>query len=136
MRWFLLVASILSLITSVVFLFLFPLPHSPDMPCDPTWQEVGPDILSKLYDDMEEELWQKEGDSRSKLLTSVSNVVGSLGYDMSTFYMSMAPYWNTLITIINIFCFLMILIFLLLSSAYFSPRRGLPRKLKFGGILI
>ena len=90
MRWFLMAASLISLFTSILFLSLFSFPHFPDMPVIPSWQEVGQDILSNFYD-THNEPWQEE-DSSSKLLTSVTSVVGSLGYDRATFYLTLAPY--------------------------------------------
>ena len=109
----LMAASLISLFTSILFLSLFSFPHSPDMPVIPSWQEVGPDILSNFYD-THNEPWQEE-DSSSKLLTSVASVVESLGYDRAIFYLPMAPYWNTLIITLNVFCLSMILTSIVMS---------------------
>ena len=77
MRWFLMAAFLISLFTSILFLSLF---SSPDMPVIPSWQVVGPDILSNFYD-THNEPWQEE-DSSSKLLTSVASVVFCLSMIM------------------------------------------------------
>ena len=83
------------------------------LPQLPSWQEVGSDILSNFYDTHNKH-WQEE-DSSSKLLTSVASVLGSLGYDRATFYLTLAPYWNTLIITLNVFCLSMILTSIVMS---------------------
>ena len=92
MRWFLVVASLTSIITSILFLTLFSIPHSPDILEDETWhawQKIGPNIISKLYDFNRSN--HQEEDMRTELLMSVSSLVGSLGYDKATFYLTMSP---------------------------------------------
>ena len=46
---------------------------------------------------------------RTVLLMSVSSLVGSLGYDKATFYLTMSPYWNTMLTFTSLFSLLMML---------------------------
>ena len=107
MRWFLMGASLISFITSILFLSLFSLPHSPEMPVVDTWQEIGPDIISNLYDINNNTL--EDEDLSTELLLAVSSMVGSLGYDKATFYLTMSPYWNTILTTISLFSMLMML---------------------------
>ena len=106
-RWFLMVASLISSVTSILFLSLFSLPHSPEMPVVDPWQQIGPDIISKLYDIKNNTL--EEEDRSSELLLSVSSMVGSLGYDKAIFYLTMYPYWTTILTTISLFSMLMVL---------------------------
>jgi len=113
LRWFLVIAALISLITSIGFLSVFSIPHSPDLPEVPSWQNIGPQIISALYDneddiaviDFQED---QEGDSL-QLLLSVSTMIGSLGYEKATFYMAIAPYWNILLSLTSLFTLSMIL---------------------------
>ena len=106
-RWFLMVASLISFITSILFLSLFSLPHAKDMPVVDPWQEIGPEIISNLYDINNNTL--EDEDLSTELLLAVSSLVGSLGYDKATFYLTMSPYWNTILTTISLFSMLMVL---------------------------
>ena len=93
------VASLISFFTSLLFLSLLPSPL-PSNSCSGL-QEIGPDIISNLYDINNNTLEKEE--RSTELLLAVSSMVGSLGYDKATFYLTMSPYWNTILTTISLF---------------------------------
>ena len=110
LKWPLVFAAFISLITSIGFLSLFSFPHSPDMPDVQSWQKVGAEIIAAVHD-MEDDINDifGEEDDALQLLLSTSNMVGSLGYERATFYMTLAPYWNIMLTITSLFSLSMIL---------------------------
>ena len=105
LRIWLVFASLISLSVSLSYLFLFSLPHSSWMPVVPDWQEVGPKLLSQLHKDTD---WQPD-DGRFLLLISITNLVGSIGYDRSSFYLLVAPYWTTLLATTSIYSLFMVM---------------------------
>ena len=99
-RSFLVFASSLSLITSIFFLCIFPLPNSLDAASE-YWRSVGPGMISFISG--------VENDDKTELLISISTLVGSLGYDSNTFFLTISPYWNILLAILAIFSILLII---------------------------
>ena len=88
------------LISSLIFLF-FSLPHASWMPTVHDWQEVAPKILSQLHDDMD---WPNDMDKDNLiLLISITNFIGSMGYDRSTFYAVFSPNWTVFLAITSIY---------------------------------
>ena len=106
LRIWLLFVSMISFLTSILYLFFFTLPHASWMPAVPDWQELAPKFLSQLHMDMD---WLPDDGDIMLLLISITNFVGSLGYDRSTFYTMLSPYWSTLLTITSIYSLLMVL---------------------------
>ena len=105
LRMWLVLASLISFLVSVLYLFLFTLPHAYWMPAVPNWQELSSKFLSQLHKDTD---W-KPDDENLLLLVSVTNLVGSIGYDKFTFYTKMSPYWSTVLTTTSIFSMVMVL---------------------------
>ena len=125
MQWFLIIASLISCVSSIIFLSLFSFPHSPEIPVVESWQRIGPEIISNLY--TINDIGTLDEDMSLELLLSVSSMIGSLGYDKATFYMAMSPYWNTMIIVFSLFALLMVLssmvmIFYLLFSLRLKDR--------------
>ena len=106
LRIWLLFVSIISFLTSILYLFFFTLPHASWMPAVPDWQELAPKFLSQLHVDMD---WLPDEGDIMLLLMSITNFVGSLGYDRSTFYSLVSPYWSTILTVTSIYSLLMVL---------------------------
>ena len=48
------------------------------------------------------------------LLISITNLVGSIGYDRSTFYTMVSLYWSTLLTTSSLYSLLMVLVSVLM----------------------
>ena len=102
LRVWLLLSSLWTFLISSAMLLVFLLPHAPWMITVPDWQEVAPKILSQLYKDMD---WPEKLDKEKDylLLISITNLVGSMGYDRSTFYTVILPYWTLALTITFIY---------------------------------
>ena len=75
------------------------------MPVDPDWQEVGPKLISQLHKESD---WQPD-DGKFLLLISITNLVGSIGYDRSSFYLLVSPYWSTVLVNTSIYSFFMVM---------------------------
>ena len=105
MRILLVILSLVSFLVSVLYLFLFTIPHASWMPAVPDWQEVAPKILSQLHKETD---WQPD-DGNLLLLVSITNLVGSIGYDKSSFYKMVSPYWSNVLTTTSIFSMAMAL---------------------------
>ena len=110
LRMLMVMASMVSLLVSGLVLLFFIIPHVSWMPLVPDWQEIGPNFLSQLHKETD---WQPD-DENLLLLVSVTNFVGSIGYDRSSFYTSVFPYWSSVLAFISLFCVLMVLASLLL----------------------
>ena len=110
LRIWLVFASLVSLLLSFIYLLFFTLPHASWMPLVPDWQDLAPKFLAQLHKDTD---WQPN-DGKFLLLVSVTNFVGSIGYDRSSFYNIMSPYWGTVLTTTSIFSLFMVLASLLM----------------------
>ena len=107
LRILLLISSLMIFLISSSILLFFSLPHASWMPTVPDWQEVAPRILSQLHDDMD---WPNDMDKDNFiLLISITNFIGSMGYDRSTFYTVVSPNWTVFLTITSIFFLLLAL---------------------------
>ena len=107
LRIWLLFSSLITFLVSTIILFFFSLPHATWMPTVPDWQEVAPKIMSQLHEDMD---WPNDMDQDDIiLLISITNFLGSMGYDRSTFYTVVSPYWTVFLTITSIYFLLLAL---------------------------
>ena len=108
LRIWLLFASLITFLTSTIYLFFFTLPHASWMPPVPDWQELAPKFLSQLHEDTD---WQPDDMDNVDflLLISITNFIGSIGYDRSTFYTTVFPYWTTFLTITTIYSLCLVL---------------------------
>ena len=107
LRIWLLFSSLITFLTSTIILLFFSLPHATWMPTVPDWQEVAPKIMSQLHEDMD---WPNDMDKDDIiLLISITNFLGSMGYDRSTFYTVVSPYWTVFLTITSIYFLLLAL---------------------------
>ena len=105
LRVWMVFTSLVSLVLSLIYLCIFSLPHASWMPPVPDWQEVAPKLLAQLHQDTD---WQPE-DGNFLLLISITNFVGSIGYDRSSFYLMVSPYWYTVLATTSIFSVFMAL---------------------------
>ena len=104
LRIWLLFTSLITFLTSTIYLFFFTLPHASWMPPVPDWQELAPKFLAQLHEDTD---WQPDDvDSVDfLLLISINNFVGYIGYDRNTVF----PYWTTFLTITTIYSLCLVL---------------------------
>jgi len=104
-RIWLLISSSITFIISIIIFIIFSLPHASWMPTVPDWQEVAPKILSQLHEDID---WSDDLDKENfLLLISVTNFLGSMGYDRSTFFTEVSPNWTVFLTFTSIYLLLL-----------------------------
>ena len=105
LRLWLITASAVTSAVSLIFLFMFSLPHYSWAPEIPGWRDVAPDLLEQLHPGKG---WQPEDAQKIELLMQITDIVGSIGYERTSFYFYILPYWDSLLAISSIFSFFML----------------------------
>ena len=101
LRIWLLISSSITFLVSTIILVIFSLPHASWMPTIPDWQEIAPKILSQLHEDTD---WSDDLDKDDfLLLISVTNFLGSMGYDRSSFFTGFSPHWTVFLTLTSLY---------------------------------
>merc|ERR1712142_27536 len=108
LRMCLLFFSVMSFLISTTMFLIFILPHMTWMPSVSEWQEVAPKIFSQLHEEID--LSDDMNEEDFLLLISIADFFGSMGYDRSTFYAVVSPYWTGFLTITSIYFLVLALV--------------------------
>merc|ERR1719259_2064 len=115
------VISTLSMTASLIYLFLFSIPHSSWIPASPEWQEISLKIVN--YGSTNS-TWVPT-DDRYLLLTVVASAIGSLGFNRNQVFNQLFDYWGLILictsiySLLNIIACVLVLVYIL---RFYEPR--------------